>query len=225
MTCKERITDLVECARGVRRRANTGPDPELRAHLANCPHCRERWDAECQLTSQLRIIRTRTAALQSADSVARRESRESLLRDFSRIHRHKAVPSWVWALSAAAALVLAVFLGYAAGKRPRPAVSPAVRTHEVRTDQTVLYEASASLSNLSNDASALSSDDFIAVPYTPPLAPGEMVRVVHADLYPEALASMGVEVDPSWAGKLPADVVVGEDGLPRAVRITDNGQF
>jgi hypothetical protein len=78
---------------------------------------------------------------------------------------------------------------------------------------------------LSNDASALSSDDFIAVPYTPPLAPGEIVRMVHAEFYPEALASMGVEVDPSWAGELPADVVVGEDGLPRAVRITDNGQF
>jgi hypothetical protein len=227
MTCNERITGLVECARGIGSRGNTEPDRELRAHLAQCPHCRERWDAECQLTAQLRIMQTRMAALQSADSFARRESRESLLRDFSRMHRHKAVPatlvrSWVWALSAAAALVLAVFLGYAAGKRPRPAVSPAVRTH----DQTVLYEASVSFSSsFSNDASALSSDDFIAVPYTPPLAPGEMVRVVHADLYPEALASMGVEVDPSWAGELPADVVVGEDGLPRAVRITDNGQF
>jgi hypothetical protein len=36
---------------------------------------------------------------------------------------------------------------------------------------------------------------------------------------------MGVEVDPSWAERLPADVVVGEDGLPRAVRIAENGQF
>jgi hypothetical protein len=71
----------------------------------------------------------------------------------------------------------------------------------------------------------LSSDDFIAVPYTPPLAPGEMVRVVHTNLYPEALASMGMAVNPLWAGNLAADVVEGEDGLPRAVRITDNGQF
>jgi hypothetical protein len=86
-------------------------------------------------------------------------------------------------LGAAAALLLAVFLGHAAGRR----VTPAVGTHEVRTEQTVPYEASDALSN---DASALSGDDFIAVPYTPPLAPGEMVRVVHADLYPEALASM-----------------------------------
>jgi hypothetical protein len=121
-----------------------------------------------------------------------------------------------------AALLLAAFMGHMwgqSGKKP---------AREVRKQQAVLYEASialSNLSNLSNDASALSSDDFIAVPYTPPLAPGEIVRVMHADLYPEALASMGVEVDPSWVDRLPADVVVGEDGLPRAVRIADNVQF
>jgi hypothetical protein len=109
---------------------------------------------------------------------------------------------------------LAVFIGHEVGKRTNKAVSPAVRIH----DESVLYEASA-------DASALSNDDFIAIPYTPPLAPGEIVRVVHADFYPEALASMGVEVDPAWAGNLPADVVVGEDGIPRAVRIAENSQF
>ena len=100
----------------------------------------------------------------------------------------------------------------------RPAHSPAVRTHQVRArTRSVLYEASS-------DASALSSDDFIAVPYAPPLAQGEMVRVVHADLYPEALASLGIDVDPAWAGDTPADVVVGEDGIPRAVRITEAAQ-
>jgi hypothetical protein len=208
MTC-ERTSDLVECAR-----AGAGLDRDLRAHLATCADCRERWDIELQLTAQFGIIRARTAALTSPDRLARRESRESLLQDFSRIHRHKAAPSWVWALAAAAALLLAVFLGHTAGKRTRPVV---------RSERPFVYEAS--LSNLSSDASALSSDDFIAVPYTPPLAPGEMVRVMHADLYPEQLAGMGVEVDPSWAGELPADVVVGEDGLPRAVRITDNSQF
>jgi hypothetical protein len=206
MTC-ERTADLVEYAR-----SNNPAGRELRAHLAACADCRERWDAELQLTAQLGIIRARTAALRSPD-----QRRESLLRDFSRIHRPKVVPSWVWALAAAAALLLAVFLGHAAGKRTRPVV---------RSERPFVYEASLSnLNSLSNDASALSNDDFIAVPYTPPLAPGEMVRVMHADLYPEQLASMGVEVDPSWAGELPADVVVGEDGLPRAVRITDNSQF
>lgn len=218
MTCSGWTAELVERARGCGEDAE--PGGELRAHLAVCAQCRERWDAQRQLTSQIETIRMRTAAMRSPD-----ELRVSLLRDFGmrdfrmrefeRMHRRRAVPSWAWALSAAAAVLLAVFLGHmwgqAAGKK---------RTREVRREQTVLYEAS---DILSNDASALSNDDFIAVPYTPPLAPGEMVKVVHADLYPEALASMGVEIDPSWGERLPADVVVGEDGLPRAVRIADNG--
>src|ERR1039458_6011786 len=120
MTCSERIAHLVECARGNAARL----DWELRDHLGVCADCRERWDAERQLTAQLVIIRARTAALRSPDSFARRQSRESLLRDFSRIHQHRAVPSWFWALGAAAALLLAVFLGHAAGKRTRPVGRP-----------------------------------------------------------------------------------------------------
>jgi len=222
MTCSEWSKELVECAR--RHGIHAEPDRELRAHLALCAQCSERWEAELQLTAQFRAMRVHPAALRSLDRFAGEKRRESLMLDFARRDRRPVVPSrftqaWVWGLGAAAALIVAVFVGHQAGKRTVPAkVSPGARTHEVRTEQTIIYEAS-------NDASALSSDDFIAVPYTPPLAPGEMVRVVHADFYPEALASMGVEVDPSWAGDLPADVVVGEDGLPRAVRITENNQF
>jgi hypothetical protein len=208
MTCSGWTVELVECARH-----QTEPNRKLRAHLALCADCSERWDREQRLTAQFRAMRMR-AALRSPNSRC-----ESLMQDFSRMHRRPAVQTWAWALCAAAAVLLAVFLGQAflgstAGKRTSKPLPPAVRIH----DESALYETSA-------DASALSSDDFIAVPYTPPLAPGEMVRVVHADLYPEALASMGVEVDPSWAGDLPTDVVVGEDGLPRAVRITENAQF
>jgi hypothetical protein len=215
MTCSEWMVELVECARH-----QAEPHREMRAHLSICAHCSERWDREQQLTAQFRAMRMRAAGIQSRDGLAGdKNRRESLMQDFARMRRQPAiasmsVKSWVWSLGAAAALLFSVFLGHEAGKRTHKAVSPAVRIH----DESVLYEASA-------DASALSNDDFIAVPYTPPLAPGEMVRVVHTDLYPEALASMGVEVDPSWAGDLPADVVVGEDGLPRAVRITENAQF
>jgi len=212
----------VEYAR--RHGIHAQPDRALRSHLALCAHCSERWEAELQLTAQFRSMRVQAAALRSLDSFGVEKRRESLMRDFARLQRRPvvlsgSVKSWVWTLAAAAALLVAVFLGHEAGKRTsRGTVSPGTRTHEVRAEQTVIYE-------VSGDASALSSDDFIAVPYTPPLAPGEMVRVVHADFYPEALASMGVEVDPSWTGDLPADVVVGEDGLPRAVRITENNRF
>lgn len=212
MTCAERIAELVECAR-----YEIEPRRGLLAHLSDCARCAERWDAERQLTGQFRSIRMAAASWPLPD-----EQRRVLLSRFALAHparqsRHGARGSWIWAFGAAAALLMAVYVGHLAGTRGRPTHSPVVRTHEVRSNQIFLYEASS-------DASALSSDDFVAVPYAPPLAQGEIVRVVHTDLYPEALASLGIGLDPSSAGDTPADVVVGEDGIPRAVRITEAAQ-
>lgn len=201
MNCVDRVAELVECAR-----RGAEPDRELRAHLDRCERCSARWESEHQLSREFRLMRYRAAALMAADT-----QQDVLMREFAELRRPAPVRRWVFALAAAAAIFAAIFLGHLAGRR----------THQVRATpriaQAVLYEASA-------DASALSGDDFIAVPYTPPLAPGELIRVVHTDLHPEALARMGIDVDPEWASEIPADVVVGEDGIPRAVRITENGQ-
>jgi hypothetical protein len=217
MICAERIAEIIECARG-----QAVPGRELRAHLETCASCRQRWDAEQHLTAHLRVMRIRTGTLKSPAS-----RREALVEEFGRQHKNRAtplraipsrtIPAWGWTLAAAAAVLLAVLIGHQAGLRSRHTVIPAARSHAVHSGGAVLYEVSM-------DASALSSDDFVAVPYTPPLAAGEMVRMVHADMYPEALTSLGVAVDPAWAGNLPVDMVVGEDGLPRAVRISDSGQ-
>lgn len=204
-TCHEWTRELVECARRSGRERQ--PDRELRAHLAVCERCRERWDAEILLTAHFSTIRSRTAAFGSQESCG-----TALMRDFVRMHKVRLIRTWGLAVGAAAALVVAVVLGHWAGQMGKRPV------HQAR-QQPSFYESG---DVLSLDASALSSDDFVAVPYTPPLAQGEMVRVVHAELYPEALASMGVDVDPAYSGRLPADVVVGEDGLPRAVRLTEN---
>jgi hypothetical protein len=193
------------------------PGRGLRVHLDQCGRCAERWDAERQLTDRFRSIRLTAENWPVPD-----EQRQVLLSRFALAYPEKrpgraASGSWIWAFGAVAALLLAVYVGHLAGTRTRPAHSPAVRTHQVRSNETVLYEAST-------DASALSSDDFIAVPYAPPLAQGEIVRVLHTNLYPQALASLGISVDPLSAGDTPADVLVGEDGIPRAVRITEAAQ-
>jgi len=213
MSCIERITELVECARN-----GALPNSELRGHLKVCEGCRERWDTEKQLNGHLRAMRAGAAALPSSQS-----RREALMREFERTHRPRVVamriparmvPSWAWTLAAAAAIVMAIFVGHEAGLRGRHMTSHSVQA-QANTANAVLYEASA-------DASALSTDDFVAIPYTPPLAQGEMVRMVHTEMYPEALASMGVAVDPEWTSNMTVDMVVGEDGLPRAVRISDS---
>jgi hypothetical protein len=214
MTCAKQLADLVEIAR-----RGAQPDRDLRTHLATCPGCAERWKAEQRLTDQFRTMRLRADSLMADDTRRDDLMRTFAAQDFAGRRRWTSsnwmsARSWVFALGAAAAVVISILAGQTARMRLHP--SPPGSFH-ARETQTVLYETSA-------DASSLSTDDFIAVPYTPPLAQGELVRVVHADLYPEALASMGIDVDPAWTSDVPADVVVGEDGIPRAVRIIESAQ-
>lgn len=64
--------------------------------------------------------------------------------------------------------------------------------------------------------------DFIALPgasMLPPLESGELVRM---DLPVSVLPSLGVAPPAGHAGSVKADVVVGQDGLPRAVRFVGN---
>jgi hypothetical protein len=201
MTCTERIRELVECAR-----RGLGPGRDLREHLAGCTRCAERWEAERGLSDRFRAMRSEAAAL-TADNPRREAGRQDLMRqfaafDFARQHRKTAARSWGLGLATAAAVVLAVFAGQIAGTRARHSHFPV---------PALLAEAAPDAPEFSGDAAELSSDDFIAVPYTPPLAQ-------------EALASLGIDVDPASSGNVPADVVVGEDGIPRAVRLTDGSQ-
>jgi hypothetical protein len=206
------MRELVECAS-----RSVDPARDLREHLASCTRCAERWDAERGLSDHFAAMRTEAAAL-TEDDPWREAKRKDLMRqfaafDFARQHRKAAARSWGLGLAAAAAVVLAVFAGQIAGTRSH--LKPA---------QARVTEAAPDSFEYSGDVTELSSDDFIAVPYTPPLAQGELVRVVHENLVPEALASLGIDVDPTSSGNVSADVVVGEDGIPRAVRLTDGSQ-
>ena len=56
------------------------------------------------------------------------------------------------------------------------------------------------------------------------LAPGEFVRIVRTELDREALAGMGIDIETADGAEVPADVLLGEDDLPRGVRVLpDNG--
>ena len=208
MTCSDRVAELVECARH-----GAAPGQELRAHLAECGRCGERWDAERRLTAEFSAMRLQAAALTATGPVPRVLMGQFAAMDFARRQNKSVARSRGLALATAAAVVLAVFAGQIAGTHSRVHGTPAL----------VAYGGPDAV-EFSGDASELSSDDFLAVPYTPPLAQGELVRVVHADLAPEALASLGIDVDPAGSGEVAADLVVGEDGIPRAVRITDGSQ-
>ena len=162
-----------------------------------------------------------TESLQALRSEARHRrssaaSRDALMKRFEAQKKVRTMSAGTWYLAAAAAILLAVLA--APGFRHAlnsntPAVAEApnassqyTETAELRSDPPVDPEA----------------EGFIAVPYVPPLATGEMLRLVHTELNPAALASLGVNVDPAWTSQLPADLLLGEDGMPRAVRVADS---
>ena len=221
MTICEEQSALIECAR-----RGLNPDAALMAHLSACALCEQRWQSELALSEQFRGMRAQALAADAASQSRRDLRAAALLRQVERRRPVTLAPSrslsWnsTWALAAAAAILLAIGVGYGVGARARHrAVQPAIRTHGVRNPQSVIYEASADLSG----------GDFIAIPYALPLVPGEIVEIEHSDLGPRdlvdmglaslGLASLGLDADGD-SDNISADVVVGQDGFPRAVRIT-----
>lgn len=197
LSCREVSESLMECAR-----QHLEPGGEASAHLAECEGCTDRWVAERRLAAGLGAMRRQSARVRSP-----RALRETLMDEF--VARQTVSPkvrpirrSWMLGFAAAAAFLVSTVV---------------VRNLTIPSAGTL-----ASASDHASEQSEAQQDGFIEVPYAPPLAPGEMIRVVHTELQPAALASLGVNVDPSWNTELPADLLVGQDGFPRAVRVSDD---
>jgi hypothetical protein len=186
----------VECAR-----AGQLPGAELHAHLMDCPRCQERWEDERRLTAHFRIMR---------DAVTRQPfmaGRELLMREFEQAHARGFHAVWRWALNAAAILLVVVALVYDWHNHGRPAGNVAHQEADLA------------------GGSGGDESDFVDVPYALPLAPGEFVRVVRTQLDPMALAGMGMDIAGADGAEIPADVLLGEDGLPRGVRVLPETGF
>ncbi len=123
--------------------------------------------------------------------------RKRLMEEFARVHRPAFRARWVWGLAAAAVMVLALAWGWS--RQPTPA---AIAVAEQVMDDS----------------------GFVPIPFAAPLATGEFVSVVRTELYAGALLRMGVSA-PAGSGQYPVDVMVGQDGLPRAVRVLEDVNF
>jgi hypothetical protein len=221
MNCHKWISELVECAR-----TESPLSAELRAHLKVCTSCEQRWANQRSLSAQFRTMRDAARAPRQPGA-----RREQIMREFEAAHRSAFHPQIKWVLSAAAVLILAILLGYGwrngrhstrmtaanASNIPQASASSSRQTSRVPAPPDGVSETedmeSANVEELADD------NGFVAVPYTPPLAAGEFVRVIRTQFHPIALARMGVDVDLNEASEIPADVLVGEDGFPRAVRV------
>jgi len=102
---------------------------------------------------------------------------------------------------------------------PKPPPAPVIAgTHERR-------EPRRRFSRAANRQHKEMSTGFFALPFAAPLSPEDAVQVVRVTLPRSAMRSVGLPVNEERLyERVPADVVLGEDGIARAVRFVKLAQ-
>lgn len=193
-------------------------------HARTCERCATRLAQAQVLASALETVAQDSADLGAPARLepvlvsAFREHRRSLERKQHRQRRTRL--RWVeWsALAAAAAVLLAI----GAWNFSRPRVSgmktnPSVVTSPATSDANGASQQAAPVETTTLEDP---SSDFVPVPYGESLSSDDSGLVVRVSMTRSALGSLGYPVDEVHAGDVvQADLLVGEDGLPRAVRL------
>jgi predicted anti-sigma-YlaC factor YlaD len=194
-----------------------------REHLRNCPHCaalHENWQT---LRADLQSISGETSQTEAPPRVEMR-----LRQDFRTKHRtmktRRAAVIAAWSLAAAAALVAAVSLvtwrssrdpGIARNGSPSSVSSrtnPGQNSRDVTASGVELGDVLVASNN---------SGDFTLLPGSIPSAMDD-ATVVHVEMQRAALGALGLTVNEEHADDwIQVDLLVGEDGLPQAVRLPD----
>jgi len=185
-------------------------------HVRECPACAALLNRQRTLASGLRML---AADWRSVEAPARVESRltAAFLGQAGLAVRRPAARWWVpvatWAAAAAAVVALAMFLA-----RDRQVV-PAHRTASSRV-QLAAVEPPADLEALGDSSDA--DGDFIPMPNGARIEPNEDLNLVRVEVPRSAMIALGYAVSEDRASEsVEAEVVLGPDGLARAVRFLE----
>lgn len=187
---------------------NTMPEFEPHAehsHLAGCTACQARWNNRREIEAGLRAV---AADCRKLEAPARVEAR--LLKAFraqSGILERRAQRRWIPALTWAAAFAAMLALGFFLMQQREP---EAARSTAPRGTERASVE-------IPNDM-----EGFIPLPNTEAVQANEEMGVVHVEVPRSAMLAVGLEVSADRAGEMvQADVMLGSDGVARAVRFLD----
>jgi hypothetical protein len=149
----------------------------------------------------------------------------ALLREFDCTRRSRRLRPLI-AFAAAAAAVAGVWF-----VRPQPTavlqtslVPPAAPWSSLAAAPAPIHQIARASAPKTHPAEPESP--FIPIPYVAPLDPYERVDIVRMELPVSALIAAGLQVETDDAGeRVQADVVVGQDGRARAVRLVSISNF
>jgi hypothetical protein len=212
MTCEEFATAGLDLGSA---ETNGLLQKAAREHLRECAHCAALQENWLSLREDLRGLGAETA---TAETPARVEMR--LRQEFLTKHqtvRHRSVMILGWSLAAAATLFFAIaganwyrHRGVAVAKTP----SNAAMTSNALQSSAAAELAPSEVLVASND-----SGDFTLLPDSMPPALDD-ATVVRVQMQRAALGALGLTVNEEHAGDwIQVDLLVGEDGLPQAVRL------
>jgi hypothetical protein len=222
MNCADFENVVHELARGDAREV-LGEATEVmgRFHAETCEACAARLAEARALSQTLKAAaedssrREAPASLEASLTNAFREYHRSLERTRYRARRTRLRWAEWMALGAAAVGLLAVGAwnfsrGHAGVKtNSSPTVANTTTLNTDATQPTVLVETAAA-----------EDSDFVPLPYSEGLSADDSGLVVRVSMPRSALRSLGYPVDEvNGADVIQADLVVGEDGWPRAVRL------
>jgi len=194
---------------------------EAMLHAEACPACAVQLATAQALADATEFARASLYAEQAPLRVA-----AAVMAEYRRAHEPRRMAMHVarWALAAAAVVALS-FGGWFAFERLR--TSDRAEGPQPARASNVTVEANAASGSAgatqppsaSPDSSLLA--DFEPVPFAGDFDPNDPAMIVHVQLTRAALGKLGYEVE-KGKGKevVEADVLVGVDGWPRAVRIS-----
>jgi hypothetical protein len=190
------------------------------AHAESCDRCTQLLTQSESLDFALRRLAEKEARQQVSPRIE-----ELLLGEFS---RRTAAPSrrrgrWqIVALGTAAALLLALGLAvHYRAARPTPAAVVEKGAASDDTENGANSGPALSSSMASEDGGDFeSATAFVSLPYADDSMEGEGGAIVRVVLSRPALASLGLPVaDIGATDRIPADIIVSEDGAPQAIRL------
>lgn len=189
------------------------------AHLSHCPRCaalQESWHAAKE---ELRALGEETMKAGAPARVEMRLRQEFRTRHRTLVVRHRAIVA-AWALAAAAVLVGAV--GWRNWQQARNL--EAAKQRMAAQNALVASAAAGGQNDASNDfSSGISSGDdsgeFTPLPGTA-VDETEEAAILRVRMQRSSLGALGLPVNEERAGEwIQVDLLVGNDGLPQAVRL------
>jgi len=196
-------------------------------HAESCDRCTQLLTQSESLDFALRTLARRGARQSVAPQIEQlllEEFRQRTAAPLSRAVRWQTV-----ALGTAAALLLV--LGLALHSRTARHTSGTARTGAGRNEAESIASNRPSQSSLAapeenQEGDFDSATAFVSLPYADDSMVGEGGAIVRVVLSRAALASLGLPVtDVGAPDRIPADIIVSEDGAPQAIRLVAQSDF